>query len=368
LKGRYKLNPLLTVWLPIIMVDELWFYCIMYTVARHLHADPTNNRSYDRACVYLVDIIYRKLQRRLETSTDGEGLTDVDCAAVACLLGIEHAFGTKEGAAQHAKGLASFVSKRGGVDSLSGVLRTKICRADIEAAIDHFTTPAITYPTDGEPLAASLPFPGPLQHFETCPAADLLLDCISLPIAIIARDFLYLTTYLNENLRNHQLIDAFLLDDAALSLQHRLARCEGDWLSPLDRAFRVACLIYTKCLIKDLALVAQTSRRLVTQLWSNLELSETVPKPLLIWLLFIGLIGGQPLDEERIHMSALLVDELRTVGEQVFPSWLEVRAQLQQIAWVDAVLDGVGEQIWYELDAVALISSPSSTNSFELLP
>ena len=91
LKGLYRLNPLLSIWLPIILVDELWFYCILYTVARHLHASP-NVRSYERECTYLADLLLQKLRRRLEINATGEGLTDVDCAAVACLLGVEVCF------------------------------------------------------------------------------------------------------------------------------------------------------------------------------------------------------------------------------------------------------------------------------------
>lgn len=88
LKGLYRLNPLRSVWLPIVLVDELWFYCILYTVARHLHASH-QHRSYERECMYLADMLYQKLRRRLEASGSGDGLTDVDCAAVACLLGVE---------------------------------------------------------------------------------------------------------------------------------------------------------------------------------------------------------------------------------------------------------------------------------------
>ena len=88
LKGMYKLNPLLSVWLPIILVDELWFYSILYTVARHLHASQ-QQRSYERECLYLADVLFQKLRRRLEAKVNGDELTDIDCAAVACLLGVE---------------------------------------------------------------------------------------------------------------------------------------------------------------------------------------------------------------------------------------------------------------------------------------
>ena len=91
LKGLYRLNPLLSIWLPIILVDELWFDCILYTVARHLHASP-NVRSYERECTYVADLLLQKLRRRLEINATGEGLTDVDCAAVAWLLGVEVCF------------------------------------------------------------------------------------------------------------------------------------------------------------------------------------------------------------------------------------------------------------------------------------
>jgi hypothetical protein len=90
----YRLNPLMSIWLPIVLVDELWFYCVMYTVARHLHAS-NQTRSYERESTYLADLLLQKLRKRLETHAAGEGLTDVDCAAVACLLGIEVSNGSE---------------------------------------------------------------------------------------------------------------------------------------------------------------------------------------------------------------------------------------------------------------------------------
>jgi predicted nucleic acid-binding protein len=84
----YTFNPLRNVWLPIILVDELWFYTILYTVARHLDAS-SQFRSHEREVSYLADALIKRLRSRLERSSGGVGLTDIDCAAVACLLGIE---------------------------------------------------------------------------------------------------------------------------------------------------------------------------------------------------------------------------------------------------------------------------------------
>lgn len=355
LKGLYKLNPLLSVWLPIILVDELWFYCILYTVARHLHASR-HHRSYEKECIYLADLLYQKLRRRLESGADGDGLTDVDCAAVACLLGVEHAFGSKEGAAQHARGLASFVGKRGGVERISGVLRTKICRADVEAAIDHSVYPALQPVSYTEPLSQRLALPGPTPQYNDHPAYESLLRYLSLPVAAIAVDFLALTTYLENETASHNLVDPFVLDDSVLSIQHRLARCNLDVLLPLDKAFRAASLVFIKCLIRPLGVVARTSTCKVTQVRENVDLSDDVPQPLLTWLLFMGLIGGPALHEERILISSKLVDEMKKMhADQSFPDWQCLRSKLKEIAWIDAILDGIGEKIWAELDAVALV-------------
>lgn len=84
----YTLNPLRNYWLPIILVDELWFYTILYAVARHLDASP-QHRSYEREAAFLADALIVRLRNRLQRSGGGEFLTDIDCAAVSCLLGIE---------------------------------------------------------------------------------------------------------------------------------------------------------------------------------------------------------------------------------------------------------------------------------------
>lgn len=68
----------------------------------------------------------------------------------------------------------------------------------------------------------------------------------------------------------------------------------------------------------------------------------------------MGLIAGRPLQEQRILISAELVGMLKGQDGR-FPAWPELRKDLQSFAWIDAILDGVGEKIWSELDAVALV-------------
>jgi hypothetical protein len=77
-------------------------------------------------------------------------------------------------------------------------------------------------------------------------------------------------------------------------------------------------------------------------------------KPLLLWLLYIGVIAGHPLCEERVEMVSRLVDELRTAEGAIVP-WEAIKEQLKRIAWIDAIFDGIGRKVWIELDAVALV-------------
>lgn len=54
---------------------------------------------------------------------------------------LQHAFGTKDGLNQHARGLAEFVKKRGGMKGIGGVLRIKICRyARISSTLSIFVS------------------------------------------------------------------------------------------------------------------------------------------------------------------------------------------------------------------------------------
>lgn len=289
-----------------------------------------------------------------------------------CANSQQHAFGSKEGANQHARGLASFMTKRGGVNCISGVLRTKICRkvipkfkmsfivliynhrADVECAIYHSCCPALPYPPASEPLSTRLQLPGPIAQFSMHPAYDSLLSHLNLPLAAVVVDFLSLVEYLDRETLSLQLLDPFILDNSVLSIQYLLARCDCDDMAPLDRAFRSACLVFIKCIIKHLGMVSRTSSPMVTRIRRNIELCENVPRPLLIWLRYMGMLAGSPLDEERIRISSSLVDVLK-VGDQGFPAWSYLKRQLRQIAWVDTILDSVGENICEELDAVALM-------------
>ena len=229
-----------------------------------------------------------------------------------------------------------------------------MCRADVECAIDYSLNPAIRYPPDGRPVAANDNLPSHAekaeQRAESTPITSLLIE----PVATIAGDFMAVVRYLNEQIDQGQLLDPFVLDDSVLCLQHRLASCNLALLGPLDRAYRASCLIFIKCLIRPLRVVARTSNPLVAQIQLNIGSVEETPKALLIWILFMGLIGGGPLQEDRIRISSKIVDLLK-YGSQTFPSWEEVKKQLQQVAWVPAVLDDVGQEIWAELDAVALV-------------
>lgn len=160
---------------------------------------------------------------------------------------------------------------------------------------------------------------------------------------------------MNDQLAQDELLDPFVLDDSVLCLQHRLAMCKFEWLSPIDRMFRAACHIFIKCLIRPLGTVSRTSIPLVAQIQEYIDDRSDVPRELYLWMLFMGLIGGQPLQQERIYISSRVVELLK--GERRdLPSWNEIKEELMQVAWIPVILDSVGEKIWSELDAVALVS------------
>jgi hypothetical protein len=167
-------------------------------------------------------------------------------------------------------------------------------------------------------------------------------------------DFLALVEYLDTETFSSRPLDPFFLDDSVLGLQHQLIRCNVDELAPLDRAFRAACLIFIKCLIKKLNVVSQTSTPLMTQIRDSIGTCEDVPQPLFIWLLFMGLVAGPPLHEGRILLCSMLVNHLKLQDGKI-PAWNELKGELRKIAWVDAILDRVGESLCSELDAVALV-------------
>ncbi|KIW08436.1 uncharacterized protein PV09_01339 [Verruconis gallopava] len=359
LKGKYLLNPLRSVWLPIVLVDELWFYSILYTVARHLHASPDHG-DHERQCLYLADMLFQRLRRRLEMSSDGDGLTDVDCAAVSCLLSIEHNFGTKEALAHHAKGLATFISKRGGVNRISGVLRTKICRADVEAAIDFETEPAIIYPDKTEVTSLQRELPGPAAHYTEHPAYSAVLRYLSVPLAGIASDLMSLVWYLESETASSKLLNPFTIDEKVLNLEYRLVRYKGDNLTLLDNAFRTACMIFIKCIITPISRVRSTSTALVNSLLKYVSRTSSLPYPLSLWILYMGQIAICELDYEKMAISSMLTNELRSKAQGTSPTWSTVKSHLKKIAWVDSIFDQVGEKIWTEFNGVTAIKTASS--------
>jgi hypothetical protein len=227
-------------------------------------------------------------------------------------------------------------------------------RADIESVIDHLGEPAIVLPADAEPMAVRLDLAGPVPQFTMHPAYSSILSHLSPPAAAIAVDFLALVTFLDQETKRFQLLDPFVLDDCVINLQHRFVRCDDDSLTPLDQAFRATCLIFLKCLSRPLNVVSVTTTPLAVRLGRHLATITVTPRPLLIWFLYMGMIAGDPLCLDRIWMASQLVDELRTAEGAILP-WQNVKEQLREIAWVDAVLDEIGEKIWMEIETLALV-------------
>lgn len=87
LTGMYKVNPLREFWLPLILSDEMWFYTILYSVARHFTAGQMQHNSSDAAV--LASLVIPRLRNCIERNTKGEVPTDIALAAIACMAATE---------------------------------------------------------------------------------------------------------------------------------------------------------------------------------------------------------------------------------------------------------------------------------------
>jgi hypothetical protein len=171
------------------------------------------------------------------------------------------------------------------------------------------------------------------------------LDRLSPSMAAAAAVFFEFVNKLQYETMRKQLLDPLQLDIQIHSIQRGLLR---DVATPFDAAFRAASLLFMRCLARPLAIVPQTSMRLVETIESNLNLCENIPPDLVIWSLMMVLIGTAPDDAKRKVLCSKVVQIFDTTGEKTLPPWNHVKEKLQQIAWVDAVLDHIGVSIWIE--------------------
>lgn len=254
------------------------------------------------------------------------------------------------------------------MDKIDSVLRTKICRfvallyaygiewlkshrADLEGAVDNLSVPLLPPPRKIEELALPTQLK-PGVYFLLHPTYDNILRYLSVRIAAIATEIHTLAQSLDRKTRNKILLDPFTLDNQVLCLNHTLCGLNPSELTDIDEAFRIASLIFLKALMRPFDVLALTSSTLITKLHERLIRLKNPPKPLMLWLLYMGMLAGGWLAPERFWMMSRVITDMRKDDDSM-PGWLEVRSQLQELFWADEIFDRVGEKLWREVEAFA---------------
>ncbi|TID25372.1 hypothetical protein E2P81_ATG04471 [Venturia nashicola] len=344
LNENLAFNPIRDRWFEIILKDETWFFTIIYVAARQLEVEHGANQSSQQVSRLMMHVLER-LKKAVEKAQQGHIPPDSIIGAISCLVSLENGLNNTTTWQVHSRGLSELVRAKGGIQSIDSSLRTKVCRSDIEGAVDTLTLPVFP--------------PVPPTSTQLTPVTQSTTHSLSASLdatlSTIAKDIADFTILLNDMLEYHIPVDPVDLDEHLMIFFHRLLSFTPDPHNPLDHAFKIASLLFLKSLMRPLSTLAQTSAFLASNLKSSLCLVRDAPRSLTLWLGFWGLQASREGSEERGWFTdKILADVMVLKGRMC--AWDELRIDLVKVFWVGNIFDAYSRIVWEELERGIIVS------------
>lgn len=235
----------------------------------------------------------------------------------------------------HSRGLSELVKAKGGIHAIDTSIRAKVCRSDIEGAVDTLSTPHFP---PVEPRSKQLT---PIAQSTTYPLSSTL----SPTLAAIAKDIADFTSLLCDLLTYSIPIDPVDLDEHLLIFFHRLLSYTPPPQSHLSQAFKITLLLYLKSLMRPLESLASSSTFLASTLKESLSHVRDAPRSLTLWMAFWGMLASKDGSEERgWFREKVLVDIMILKGRMC--GWEEVRPGFVKVFWVGEMFDEFSRRVW----------------------
>ncbi|QDS75659.1 hypothetical protein FKW77_007173 [Venturia effusa] len=340
LSANLSFNPIRDRWFEVILRDETWFFTIIYVAARQLEAEHGTNQNSEQVSRLMNHVLVR-LKDAVEKAQRGQQPPDSIIGAISCLNGLSNTATWQV----HSRGLSELVRAKGGILSIDPSLRTKVCRSDIEGAIDTLTAPIFppVSPTNTQLTLVSRS------------STPTMIASLDTNLATTANDIADFTMLFNNMLEYHIPVDPVELDEHLMIFFHRLLSFTPFPYHHLDTAFKIASILFLKSLMRPLSTLAQTSAFLASTLRTSLCQVREAPRSLTLWLGFWGLLASKGESEERgWFVDKILADVMVLKGTMCI--WEEMRVEMIKIFWVGEIFDGFSKQVWEEMEREMILS------------
>ncbi|KAE9966922.1 hypothetical protein EG328_008516 [Venturia inaequalis] len=343
LTENLSINPVRDRWFEVILQDETWFFTVIYVAARQLEAEHGANQSSQQVS-RLMNNVLERLKKAVERAQQGHIPPDSIIGAISCLVSLENGLSNTATWQVHSRGLSELVRAKGGIQSIDPSLRTKVCRSDIEGAVDTLTSPIFP------PVPPTSTQLTPVTQ-STAPSLSTSLDAT---LSMIAKDIADFTVLLNDMLEYHIPIDPVELDEHLMVFFHRLLSFKP-LSNPLNHAFKIASILFLKSLMRPLSTLSQTSALLASTLKSALCLVRNAPRSLTLWMGFWGVLASKEGSEEKGWFTdKILADVMVLKGRMC--DWDEIRSHLLKVFWVGDMFDAYSRTVWEEVERSIVVS------------
>lgn len=291
-----------------------------------------------------MKVILNGLNRRMKERK----YSDLTIGSVSCLATCENHLGNHNKWRMHAVGMSEMVRERGGFEKVQDLLHMKIYKADTVGAVDTLSHPHFPRPTRRtESLYTTLALDPPSP-----PIKALLVDLGLTPTVLDALvELSRLCHALNRAAESQTPIDPMAMDEDMTCIQHDLLRSLKPEQNSAERICVITSLIFIQTLTREVPFTRLCSSHLSEQLKGTFPTINVgkAPARLIFWMLFMGgLVSSDT--AEKYWFRTRLLEFQRLRGD--LTTWESVRAQLQKVFWVDSLHEGIGLQLWEDVDSL----------------
>lgn len=303
-----SINPLRSPqWFQHSATDTAMFHAMLYSAAVYMAL--LEGKTESRELVYHQNQTISIVQERLKSSSD---VADSTLGAISCLALGEAVMGNRGLWGMHMGGLKGMLSKRGGIGSLSPLMKAKLRRSDVTGAFDYAATPFLNIERSTAPPTWSFLPQYEIENTEVI-MNQLLTECEVHPQLIAA--MINLAHFANAvklaKLDPEIKLDTISFSEDLYTIEHDLLSFSSDQLdeflllSPystdLNNALRIGALLYIKSILHEFPHAKTGPTILLSQLRGSLSsiqtqvshLQSAILMPVLGWLGTIGAMLAQ---------------------------------------------------------------------------
>ncbi|KAF2496782.1 hypothetical protein BU16DRAFT_560099 [Lophium mytilinum] len=340
-------NPAHKFWFPLALTDEALFRALLYVSALGLTTLPGSKASASEDSTSLTRPLFGLLSRRLN---DLSKVSDATIGAISCLAMVATMHGNKEEWSMHLKGMAEMIRIKGGLSAIPESLQNKMCRADVEGALDTLSTPFLEPLIRTQPAISSILPPIEVPPPSTDFLHILAFTNLDLPLLNIFVDLSRFTETLEYAINRSEIsIHPRAFDEDAVLIQYNLLHLlDYEKFGTLE-ACRLGALLCVKSITRATPFAPGTSSTIVSRLKLALEgapADERLPY-LDLWLLYTGGLASQGTSERAWFKYKLA--ELSEL-EPELSSWISIRNALKGCLWVESIHERPCRQLWEEVN------------------